>query len=203
MNYKTIARCPVCRTVFDEITHPGPEMSGMGGALLLGPERRKHALVSPSCTADPRWIKGWDTETKPISKMPLVDQFDDGIRPAGPPDRCFYCFQQVGQPHSDECYAVHRKVKVRYIFEIEVEMPYHWDEDDIESHRNESSWCASNGLREIIEQSRQGCEDLPPGEPGCICQAFSCEYVGETDGKPYNKTVDPEHFRKSHRPCST
>jgi hypothetical protein len=67
MNYKTIARCPVCRTVFDEITHHEPEMSGMGGAMLLGPCRREHAAVSPACTTDPRWIRGWDTETSPIT----------------------------------------------------------------------------------------------------------------------------------------
>lgn len=64
MKYVTIACCPVCRAEFDKIFHDAPEMSAMGGALLLGPERRKHAEVSPQCRDGEGWVRGWDTETR-------------------------------------------------------------------------------------------------------------------------------------------
>jgi hypothetical protein len=41
-----------------------------------------------------------------MDNWPLVAPNDDGIRPAGPRDACFYCRQKVGQPHKPDC--VHR-----------------------------------------------------------------------------------------------
>ncbi len=65
MKYVTTARCPVCRDIFDEVHHDDPELNGIAGAMLLQPERRKHAKASPQCTEHPNWIRGWDTETRP------------------------------------------------------------------------------------------------------------------------------------------
>jgi hypothetical protein len=65
-----------------------------------------------------------------------------------------------------------RRVKVLYEIEIEVDVPEDWDKDMIEFHRNESSWCSSNAVRDIIEyQKSMGTE--------CLCKGFSCTYVGD------------------------
>ena len=44
---------------------------------------------------------------------PLVDPKDDGIRPAGRPDECFYCRQKVGEPHGQKCVIVNKLVEMR------------------------------------------------------------------------------------------
>jgi len=59
MTYQTTARCPVCCTVFDTITHPHPEMDGQTGAMLLGECRSEHAQKSPSCRGHRDWSEGW------------------------------------------------------------------------------------------------------------------------------------------------
>lgn len=115
-----------------------------------------------------------------MTQMPLVLPNDDGIRPAGAPDECFYCRQKIGQPHGRECVAVHKKVKVLYTYELEIEVPYFWTKENVESHRNESSWCASNGIEEL--NNHFGREDTD-----CGCAGFSCEYIEDVPGEPYGK----------------
>ncbi|HYE20102.1 MAG TPA: hypothetical protein VEA69_16760 [Tepidisphaeraceae bacterium] len=110
---------------------------------------------------------------------PLVLPNDDGIRPAGPPDECFYCRQKVGTPHGPTCVCVTRRVKVRYTFEIEIDVPHHWDDDHVHFHRNESSWCATNGLDDVTNFV-----DRQQGANGCVCPWFKCEVVEEVDGTP-------------------
>jgi hypothetical protein len=66
-----------------------------------------------------------------IPDFPLVDPRDDGIRPTGAPDECFYCKQKVGTPHLCDCTAVHQKVRIRATFEIDVSMPHHWTRNDV------------------------------------------------------------------------
>jgi hypothetical protein len=65
VEYLTTVRCPVCGEIFDEITHPRPEISAFGVAMLSGTERSRHLDASPKCYEDDRWIQGWTLETKP------------------------------------------------------------------------------------------------------------------------------------------
>jgi hypothetical protein len=64
--------------------------------------------------------------------MPNVDKNDDGIRPAGAPDECFYCKQKVGTPHLIDCFALHQRVKLLVTVEVEVNEPFHQTEAEIE-----------------------------------------------------------------------
>lgn len=112
-------------------------------------------------------------------KMPLVAVDDDGIRPAGQSDRCFFCNQLIGTPHKRDCVAVHRMVKVRYVFDLEIEVPYFWEKKNIEFWRNESSSCAGNAVGEL--------EDYQRKQGYCLCGQFNSKVLEIPDIKPYIK----------------
>ncbi len=120
-------------------------------------------------------------------EMPLVVPNDDGIRPAGKPDECFYCNRKVGEPHQQSCVCAHKKVVLRYSFEVEIDVPWSWSEEDILFHRNESTWCSNNGLREIDEQAHR---DNPGVEDPCPCNRFKAEFVRTVDETPRGKVRD-------------
>ena len=113
--------------------------------------------------------------------MPVVDKNDNGIRPAGKPNECFYCNQKVGTPHKEDCVVVYKKVKVKYSYEIEIEVPYGWDKEQIEFHRNVGSWCADNSVDELQELIEEG---------NCLCGCFEAEVLSIPDQKPYIKDKD-------------
>ena len=71
---------------------------------------------------------------KPSAPIPLVHPQDDGIRPAGLPDECFYCKQKIGNPHLEDCVAVTKKVRLRFSVEGEVDLPYGWSEEEITNY---------------------------------------------------------------------
>ena len=48
-----------------------------------------------------------------MSAWPLVHERDDGIRPAGRPDECFYCHRKVGQEHKRQCGIIDKRVEMR------------------------------------------------------------------------------------------
>ena len=130
------------------------------------------------------------------SIWPLVDPNDDGIRPAGAPDKCFYCRQKVGTPHGRDCVTVSKRVRVRYTIELEIDVPYSWDQEMIEFQRNESSWCASNCVDDITEYIEAIERDVPGTDgrltEGCLCEGFKCEYLGVTDHLPRRELREPE-----------
>lgn len=108
-------------------------------------------------------------------KWPTVHERDDGIRPAGPRDQCFCCGQKIGEPHKRDCAIIDQKVRLRYIFEIEADVPHFWGENEILFHRNEGSWCASNAIDEL---------DSIDKKEGCLCKRFKCEFVEIVDDTP-------------------
>lgn len=119
-----------------------------------------------------------DVEALQIEKIMLpVLENDNGIRPAGKPDECYYCNSKVGEIHKTDCVIIKQRVKVKYTYEIEIDVPHHWDPDMILFHRNDSTWCASNGLRDIERFLRK--EGM-----GCPCPIFSCSYIETVDNKP-------------------
>jgi hypothetical protein len=90
-------------------------------------------------------------------------------RPASEAEECFYCKQSVGLPHADNCVLVSKKVKLRLTIEYVAIVPAHWDKDQIEFHRNESSWCRGNDLDEIVKESKK--------TNGCICDYSEVDYL--------------------------
>lgn len=80
---------------------------------------------------------------------------DNGIRPAGEKDQCFYCGSRVGEIHGPKCVILVKIVEYRVLYEGKVagtfirEEPYHWDAADCEGHKNQSSWCKGNANEHI------------------------------------------------------
>lgn len=97
-----------------------------------------------------------------------------GPRPAGPPDRCFYCDGPVGAQHARDCVMRQRTVVVRMTVEYVVEVPENLPPDMIEFMRNEGSWCATNALDEL-----QPNEEEDPEGNCCLCHTTAFEYVRE------------------------
>lgn len=107
-----------------------------------------------------------------------------GIRPAGPPDRCFYCGVQVGEEHAAQCVIRLRTVVVAMEIEYVVSVPEDWDADTIYFHRNEGSWCSNNGMAELDRVMRHRAKAYPPYEPDedddawdIIDELDACEHV--------------------------
>lgn len=109
---------------------------------------------------------------------PHVSVDDDGIRKAGPDDACLYCRSKIGEKHKANCVIVTRTVKVRYSYEIEIQVPHSWSADDIEFHRNESSWCSANSISELNDYIAK-LKNKSGQLNDCMCEQFYCEYVGE------------------------
>lgn len=107
---------------------------------------------------------------------------DYGIRPAGPDDRCFYCDRPRGATHKPNCVIRSRTVVVRMQVDLVVAVPEGWDEQMINFHRNESSWCASNVIEELNE--------LVERTGGCLCRFSEFTYLREADDNDeYNQNL--------------
>lgn len=103
--------------------------------------------------------------------FPLVHPQDDGIRPAGAPDECFYCKQKVGTPHLSDCVAVHQRVRLRLTVEVEVDQPHDWSPEEIE---------------EFVEED--GCIEPGALEDGDIRR---CRFIAVVDPTPRIKIRSP------------
>ena len=72
-----------------------------------------------------------------LASWPLVNPKDDGIRPAGKPDECFYCNRKVGEPHGRDCVMVDRKIRARYTIEVITDDTHrNTDEDTVVWHNH-------------------------------------------------------------------
>lgn len=127
-----------------------------------------------------RHCEGKDMET---SDWPLVTEDDDGIRPAGKPDECFYCRSKVGEPHGQDCACIHKLILARYTFDLILSAPHGWDAERFELHRNESSWCADNAVGDI--ELNMAHVDTDTGEETpCLCGFFEAKFLGDIDTTP-------------------
>lgn len=124
----------------------------------------------------------------------LVLADDNGIRPAGKPDECFYCHRQVGRHHHTSCATIVEDVTYEVRMNGKVvgtwtrPDPFYWGVAMCEYHKNESSWCADNALDGIVWsdlEAKKWC--LQPAEnDGCCrcCGTLRFKYLDST-GIPY------------------
>lgn len=108
--------------------------------------------------------------------LPLVKENDDGIRPAGEPDECFYCHSKVGEPHKFNCVTVCKNVKVRATIEYVKPVPVSWDKEMIEFHHNQGTYCANN----IVKDLQEYIEYLDKDDD-CLCQHCNFEVIDEVE----------------------
>lgn len=98
------------------------------------------------------------SEAEQHPDWPKVTANDDGIRPAGKPDACFYCGRSIGNPHKADCVMVQRLVELEFSLDVpgmekplllRTKQPWLFGADHINFRFNESSWCASNLASEL------------------------------------------------------
>lgn len=111
--------------------------------------------------------------------MKLQDH--NGVRPAGPPDKCFYCGHVVGG-HSPGCVCLVRSVVLRLKMELDVvvDVPEDWSVELIEFQRNDGTRCADTDIEALLAwRDKHTEEDGAAIEGPCFCGATEYEYVRE------------------------
>jgi len=109
------------------------------------------------------------------TRIPLVLPDDDGIRPAGNFDECFYCKQKIGTPHKFTCGMITHKVEMAFTVKVELDVPIANTIEDTEFRYNESSWCANNLITFLDDMIEKG---------QCLCSLTSAKFVRVTDPTP-------------------
>lgn len=94
-------------------------------------------------------------------------------RPAKMDGTCFYCGVKIRGTHKPDCVLIKKNVRIRLTVEYDVSVPAFWDENQIEFHRNDGSWCADNCLDELRSLD------------GCLCNHAHFEHIADTKDKPY------------------
>lgn len=129
---------------------------------------------------------------------PLVHELDDGIRPAGKPNECFYCNKKVGAPHADDCVVVTKRVLMRittpdgsvsgnWILDV----PHSFSPDSIEFRYNEGTWCANNIFDyDVSWDQPNALARLRELDIGCLCDVLEFKFVRVVDDTPRRKLQD-------------
>ncbi len=163
----------------------------------------------------PYWGQHQEGTPETISwEWPLVDKNDDGIRPAGKPNECFYCRNCVGSPHGQDCVMITKRIEMKVIATMpegdtltgtwEFNEPYDWDVHMSEFHKNESSWCAGNfvhcngneaeGIVKWDGDSEQNWARIEAleAEGSCLCDELLFEFIRVVDGTPQRRIRQQE-----------
>ena len=96
---------------------------------------------------------------------------DNGPRPAGKSDECFYCLMPLGADHAADCVCRRRTIVVQAVVEYVMAIPDHWSADRFEEHYNEGTWCAMN-LAPLLDIDRKG---------QCPCDLVTMHYLREAN----------------------
>lgn len=119
------------------------------------------------------------------NEWPTVAPNDDGIRPAGKPDECFYCSGKVGKEHARDCVCVTKRVKVRFTVDLELDAPHSWTADKVNFRYQGSSWCGSN-LAAMVTAER----DQRDADGSCMCEIVSGELLEVVDATPRRQLLE-------------
>ncbi len=96
---------------------------------------------------------------------------DNGVRPAGAPNLCFYCGNAIQKEHKADCVCRQRTVVVELTLTYVISVPASWTEDDILFHRNDSSFCMNNDLTALAEWANEG--------NNCTCMMSAVKFLRE------------------------
>ena len=127
------------------------------------------------------------------NKWPTVLENDNGIRPAGKPDECFYCKQKVGQLHKQNCVVVTSILRFKVLLNnkevgtYERHEPYSQDLDTIMFRLNEGTWCADNCLDDVDWSDESAIKTIEDhrNTGSCTCPLLSFEFLQIVDVGPY------------------
>lgn len=81
----------------------------------------------------------------------VVEEY--GIRPAGPPDHCFYCGEPLGHTHDEECVIRSRTVVVKVSAEVVITVPEFFTREQVDKAYERNRMVV--GLDYLIEQLRE------------------------------------------------
>jgi len=125
---------------------------------------------------------------------PIVCNDDPGIRPAGKPDRCFYCKKKIGEPHGNDCVMVSKRILMRIestdgsiTGSWEFASPYSFSPETEEYMKNDGTWCANNVFDsdEIVWDQPDALVRLKlKSEDKCLCDELRFEFVRVVDDTP-------------------
>ena len=125
-----------------------------------------------------------------IRKSWIVSSYS--TRPAGPPDKCFYCGAAVGTEHNNGCVIRSKTVIMDYTFRLCVDIPEDWDTKTSEFCRGGgSSYCCDNVIS-LIEYAAE--------KMGCSCGFTTPVFVRdatELDEQLYPIRWDKDHLEES------
>lgn len=129
-----------------------------------------------------------------VSEVPIVLEDDDGIRPDGNQNECFYCRSNVGNRHRKDCVTLLKMTRYKVMYEDRVvgefvtSDPWSWSNYDCEFHKNDSSWCADNAL-DLIDWSDHSVEKIIETiseDPNrCTCPILSFRVLRIEDEGPF------------------
>lgn len=85
-------------------------------------------------------------------------------------EECTYCGTPKGDQHKAECVMRERSVVIKVEVEYVIKAPEHWVAEDLENHRNEGRWCASNIVGELSDIVEKG---------NCLCDHTKVTFVRE------------------------
>lgn len=101
---------------------------------------------------------------------------ENGPRPAGRPDQCYYCGQPVGLEHKADCACRVKVVMIEVTMRIPRVVPASWDAGLVDFHLNDSSWCADNIGDDLTQYLAAKNDDAP-----CMCGTFSGKFLRDAD----------------------
>lgn len=97
---------------------------------------------------------------------------DNGSRPAGKPDECFYCGNKIGETHKDDCVLLKKTVVVKLTADLVIKVPRSWDSGNVNFKYNGSSHCNSNIIHSLEEYARDENKQ-------CLCGLVNVVYERE------------------------
>ncbi len=106
------------------------------------------------------------------------------VRPAGKPDKCFYCNEKLGDEHKSDCVIRERTVVVDISFRMVRAIPEDWDKEQIEFQLNDGRFCMDNILDELNDLSER---------LGCLCGVSEAQLIREAtpeDEKEYKISIE-------------